>query len=219
MPYMRYNIDDFRLKASENKIIDGANSLSIDSIVLKAIYLMGEESIIVVAPKSSIDKSKTISIGEIFEGYELKKVFEDYVVFERNYKPYRLYIAKSKTASRWANVEKTTGPAEDEPLRRIASAEVKKAIANPTNIWKNIGLNPHFSNGKQDGFKVSFVRNGTIFEALGLKVGDVIQSVNNKALQNNAQAFSAYQEFKDAKALKLTVLRGNTTLELEYEVF
>ena len=219
MPYMRYSIDDFRLKASEVKVVEGANSLSIDSIILKAIYMMGEESIVVVAPKRSKDKSKTIAIGDLFEGYKLKKVYDEYVIFERNYKQYRLYMSKPKSSSRWKNIAKKTTVPSEEPVRRIASTEVKKAIANPTNIWKNIGLREHFSKGKQDGFKVSFVRKGTVFESLGLKVGDVIQSVNNKELKNNAQAFSAYKEFKDAKALKLTILRGKTTMELEYEIF
>jgi len=219
MPYMRYSIDDFRLKASETKIVEGANSLSIDSIILKAIYLMGEESIIVVAPKTNKLKSKTISIGELFEGYKLKKVFGEYVIFEKNYKQYRLYIAKPKGSTRWKDVQKKPEVQGEEPVRRIASSEVKKALANPTNIWKNIGLREHFTQGKQDGFKVSFVRKGTVFEALGLKVGDVIQAVNNKELKNNAQAFGAYKELKDAKALKFSILRGKTMMELEYEIF
>ena len=217
MPYMRYSIDNYRLKASEVKAADRANALSIDSITLKAIYLMGSESFIVVAPKNNQTKSKTIAIGELFEGYKLKKVFSEYVVFERNYKQYRLYITKPKVDNRWQNVNKSS--AGEEEVRRIPSSEVKKAIANPTNVWKNIGLREHFTLGKQDGFKVSFVRKGTMFEALGLKVGDVIVGINNKELKNNAQAFSAYQELKNAKALKLSILRGKTPMELEYEIY
>ncbi|PHR54594.1 MAG: hypothetical protein COA44_12595 [Arcobacter sp.] len=217
MPYMRYSIDNYRLKASEIKAADRANALSIDSIILKAIYLMGSDSLIVVAPKNNKIKSKTLAIGELFEGYKLKKVFADYVVFERNYKQYRLYISKPKVDSRWKNVTKV-GFAEEE-VRRIPASEVKKAISNPTNVWKNIGLREHFTRGKQDGFKVSFVRKGTMFESLGLKVGDIIVGINNKELKNNAQAFSAYQELKNAKALKLSIIRGKTPMELEYEIY
>ncbi len=219
MPYMRYSISDLRLKASQTKVADLANSLSIDSIVLKAIYLMGSDSFIVVAPKSNPSKSKTIASGEVFEGYTLKKVFNEYVVFEKNYKQYRLYIIKPEGASRWQNVQKPKSVNGDEPVRRIPTSEVQKAIANPTNIWKNIGMREHISKGKPDGFKVSFVRKGSIFESLGLQVGDIIQGVNNKELKNNAQAFSAYKELKDAKAIKLSILRGNTTMELEYEIY
>ncbi len=219
IPYMRYSIDDFRLQASQTKILDQANALSIDSIILKAIYFMGEESFIVAAPKTNPSRSKTIAIGELFEGYVLKKVFNDYVVFERNYKQYRLYIVKPKLSSRWQNVQPKSVQIGEEPLRRIPSTEVKKAIANPTAIWKNIGIREHFVKGKQEGFKVSFVRKGTVFEALGLKVGDVIQSINNKELKNNAQAFSAYQELKDSKDLKLTIMRGQNLMELEYEIY
>jgi len=217
MPYIRYSIDNYRLKASEIKAADRSNALSIDSIVLKAIYFMGSGSFIVVAPKNNKAKSKTIAIGDLFEGYKLKKVFADYVVFERNYKQYRLYITKPKVDARWQNVKKDNlGEGE---VRRIPSSEVRKAISNPTNVWKNIGLREHYTAGKQDGFKVSFVRKGTMFESLGLKVGDIIVGINNKELKNNAQAFSAYQELKNAKALKLSILRGKSPMELEYEIY
>jgi len=219
MPYMRYSIDDFKLKASQIKAtVDRANALSIESIILKAIYRMEKESFIVVAPKNNKVKSKTIGIGEVFEGYTLKKVFKDYVVFERSYKQYRLYITKPKIDKRWKNVQPNPEPIEED-VRRISSGEVKQAISNPSEIWKNIGLKPHMSEGKPNGFKVSFVRKGTVFEALGLKVGDIIQGVNNKELKNNAQAFSAYQELKNAKALKLSILRSKTPMELEYEIY
>ncbi len=216
MPYMRYSISDFRLKASSMQVSDEASSLSINSIVLKAIYMMGKDSIIVLAPKSNPMKSKTISIGETFEGYKLKKVFADHAFFMRNYKNYRLYLNLKKGAPRWKNVDKNADSGE---VRRISSSEVKKVMANPTDIWKNIGLREHFTQGKQDGFKVSFVRKGTVFESLGLRIGDVIQKINNQEIKNNAQAFKAYQQFKNAKALKLNILRGNSKMELEYEIY
>jgi len=216
MPYMRYSISDFRLKASNMEVNEAVSSLSISSIVLKAIYMMGKDSIIVLAQKSNPTKSKTISIGEKFEGYELKKVFPDHVMFMKNYKSYRLYLNLKKGAPRWKNVNKN---AQEGEVRRIAKAEVKKAMANPTNIWKNIGLREHFTQGKQDGFKVSFVRKGTVYESLGLQVGDVIEAINNQEIKNNAQAFKAYQQFKNAKALKLNIIRGTNKMELEYEIY
>ena len=217
MPYMRYSISYFRLTSTKLKVNEAASSLSISSIVLKAIYMMGKESIVVLAPKSNPKKSKTIAIGEKFEGYKLEKVFSDYVLFTKNYKQYRLYLNLKKGAPRWKKVDRAA--TADGEVRRIAKADVKKVMANPTNIWKNIGLREHFSAGKQDGFKVSFVRKGTVFESLGLRVGDVIQAINNQEITNNAQAFKAYQQFKNAKALKLNIKRGNTAMELEYEIY
>lgn len=215
MPYMRYSIDGFRLKVSDIKAAEEANSLSIDSIILKAIYMMGKESIIVVAPKAKAEKSKTIGIGEVFETYTLEKVYNDYVIFSKNAKQYRLYLIEPKPSSRLKSAVTETG----DVLHRVPSDEVKKMISNPAEIWKSIGLQPHLSGGKPDGFQVSFVKRGTVFESLGLRTGDVIQSINNKEIRNNAQAFGAYQEFKDAKAIKVTIQRGKETMELEYEIF
>jgi len=217
MPYMRYKVDGFQLDASKIDVTDGSNSLSIDFIVLKAIYMMGNESLIVVAPKNKLKNSKTLALGKTFQGYKLEKVFNDYVIFSKSYKQYRLYLTKPKANKRWKNVQKNS--VKVEPVRQISSVEVKKAVTNPTDIWKNIGLKEHFTKGVQDGFRVSFVRKGTMFESLGLKVGDLIQSVNNKDVKNNAQAFGAYKEFKEAKALKITILRGKDIMELEYEIF
>jgi type II secretion system protein C len=217
MPYMRYSISDFRLKSTGMQISDAASSLSINSIILKAIYMMGKESIIVLAPKSNPKKSKTVGIGEKFEGYKLEKVFSDYVLFTKNYKQYRLYLNLKKGAPRWKKVDKSASV--EGVVHRIPRTEVKKLMANPTDIWKNIGLREHYFRGKPDGFKVSFVKKGTAFEALGLRVGDVIQAINNQEIKNNAQAFKAYQQFKDAKALKLSIKRENSEMELEYEIY
>ncbi len=217
MPYMRYKVDVFQLNRSKIDIVDGSEPLSIDSIVLKAIYMMEDESLIVVAPKNKKSNSKTLALGEKFQGYKLEKVFNDYVLFSKSAKQYSLYLIKPKANTRWKNVQNNNF--QTEPIRRISSVEVKKAVMNPTEIWKNIGLKEHSIKGIQDGFKVSFIRKGTIFESLGLKVGDVIQSINNKDVKNNAQAFGAYKEFKEAKALNIRVLRGKDIMELEYEIF
>lgn len=216
MPYMRYSVDGFRLSVPEIKMTEEASSLSIDSIVLKAIFMMGEEGIVVLAPKAKIEQSLSIVIGETFEGYTLEKVYSEYAMFSKNAKQYKLYLIEPTAASRRKSEQSS---AQESVLHQISSEEVKKVIANPADIWKSIGMQPHFTNGKQDGYKVSFVKKGTIFESLGLRTGDVIQSINNKEIMNNAQAFGAYQEFKDAKALKVTILRGKETMELEYEIF
>lgn len=218
MPYMRYTLESFGLKVPDVKAAEEANTLSIDSIILKAIYMMGDESIIVVAPKTATDKSKTVKIGEMFEGYTLEKVYNDYVLFSKNSKQYRLYMAEQAAASR----HKSTRSSQEERvnvLHQVSSDEVKKMTENPADIWKNIGLQPHSTNGKQDGFRVSYVKKGGVFDTLGLRAGDVIRSINNKEIMNNAQAFEAYKEFKDAKALKVTIQRGKETMELEYEIF
>lgn len=218
MPYMRYTIEGFRLKVPDIKAAEEANSLSIDSLILKAIYMMGAESIVVVAPKAAADKSETIRIGELFEGYTLEKAYNDYALFSKNAKQYRLYMVEQTAASRQKNAR--SSPKESvNTLHQISLDEVKKMTSNPEDIWKNIGLQPHSTDGKQDGFRVSFVKKGGVFESLGLRTGDVIRSINNKEITNNAQAFGAYQEFKDAKALKVTIQRGKETMELEYEIF
>ncbi len=51
----------------------------------------------------------------------------------------------------------------------------RKLLSSYTNdvdkIWKNIGIEEHKSGGKLDGFKVNFVKKGSVFEKLGLKRG------------------------------------------------
>ena len=72
--------------------------------------------------------------------------------------------------------------------------------------------------GQMRGVKLAFVRPGSIVEKLGLQSGDVLRSINGIDFTSPENILAAYARLATAPRLALTVARGGTTMEIDYEI-
>ncbi|MAE72931.1 MAG: hypothetical protein CL675_02465 [Bdellovibrionaceae bacterium] len=86
-------------------------------------------------------------------------------------------------------------------------------LLSQARVVRNIG-----SDGSVRGFKFSSIKPGSLFEQLGLKVGDVILGVNGEDINSPAQGMSAYNALKDDSNIKLNILRNGREEEVNYTV-
>ncbi len=99
---------------------------------------------------------------------------------------------------------KKLGPGKFEASR----AEVQQTMENPLQFFSQMRAMPHFVNGKTDGFSISQVAPGSVFDQLGLQNGDLVTSIDGKPVTNPMQAMGLMQAMKTQSALDLTVNRG-----------
>jgi type II secretion system protein C len=99
---------------------------------------------------------------------------------------------------------KKIGPGKFEASR----AEVQQTMENPSQFFTQMRAMPHFVDGKTDGFSISQVTPGSVFEQLGLQNGDLLTSINGQPITNPMQALSLMQAMKTAPAVDLVVNRG-----------
>lgn len=71
-----------------------------------------------------------------------------------------------------------------------------------------------FITGPQDGFQISALRPGSIFEALGLQRGDVIRGINGVGLGSADQALELLAQ--SARQITVDVRRGTQTIIFNY---
>src|SRR5208337_3021340 len=69
---------------------------------------------------------------------------------------------------------KKIGPGKFEASR----AEVQQTMENPSQFFTQMRAMPHFVDGKTDGFSISQVTPGSVFEQLGLQNGDLLTSID-----------------------------------------
>jgi general secretion pathway protein C len=62
------------------------------------------------------------------------------------------------------------------------------------------------------------VRAGTLPEALGLRSGDELLSINGFKISDPEQALTAYARLRTADTLRLSIQRGGVTSELLYVI-
>lgn len=85
-------------------------------------------------------------------------------------------------------------------------------------LMAKLRLRPHFAEGKPSGFVVGEVPQGSVFQAAGLKVGDVVVGINDEEVRTPNQLLKAYKEVSQAGELWLEVLRDGQEETIEVDV-
>lgn len=100
----------------------------------------------------------------------------------------------------------------------IDEERVSSALANINRLMTQIRVVPNLRRGDNQGWKVFAIRPNSIFSQIGLRNGDIIQSVNGRELLTPTKAFEALQELRDASHLVVDLLRRGRRQALHYEI-
>ena len=192
----------------------------LDNIRLKGTYLGGDASFIII--EDGIE-SKFIYIGEKFRGYDLVKVGERKVVFEKNGKNYYVLLDDDEDKSSTNNND----IAHNEPVHEsregdgpvsITRDEMNSYIKNPDKIWKNVRIQEIRKNGILNGFRVNYVKRGSFFDKAGLKSGDVIKAIDGQEIRSLGDVMKYYTNANALDSLTLTVDRDGNEIDLDFSV-
>ena len=201
---------------------------TIRDIKLLAVYRDPHMVVVTVQYKG---KTKVLGKGEAINGYIVEDAGNDYALFSKNGKDYKLMLYDPKKGSISSSITPVVSqpsaspskPSADEIIeagdRRIIG---KDLLAHYTThideVYRNIGLQDYRKNNKLEGFKVTFVKRGSPFAKLGLRRGDILKAVNGQVLTSYGAAFDIYKQMDDISNITLTIQRGNKEMELEYEI-
>lgn len=100
----------------------------------------------------------------------------------------------------------------------IDRAEVDDTFENLSQVFTQVRAVPHFEGGKATGFRLFQIRQGSLFEKIGLKNGDVIQKINGQELSDPSRALSMLQELRGESELTVELVRNRQPQTLSYQV-
>jgi len=126
---------------------------------LLAVYAAVDIIVITVEYKG---KSKVLGRGESINGYTLEDAGDDYAVFLKDGRFYRLKLHKSKQSFR-----ATPSPVLQGDL--VDRSVIDYYTAHMDDIYKNIGIRDMKKGDTLMGFQVTFVRRNSPFAKLGLR--------------------------------------------------
>jgi type II secretion system protein C len=109
---------------------------------------------------------------------------------------------------------KKLGPGKFE----VSRAEVQQTMENPAQFFSQMRALPHFVNGKTDGFSISQVQPGSVFQQIGLQDGDLLTSIQGQPVTNPMQAMGLIQAVKTASAIDLTVNRNGSPTSVHLDL-
>ncbi len=199
----------------------------LDALKLKGIYYSSSKKFITLQEGKEV---LFLEVGEERKGYKLIKVERHQAIFTRSGKQYVLRLDSDDKEAKFTKekvalkkVEPKDNGITAENAKQVMSSvprdEIKSYQKDMSKIWRNIGLKEHKKDGKTDGFVVTFVKKGSVFQQLGLIKNDVLIEANGYKLTSYKDALTIYKKIDTIKSLKLTVLRNNEEKELEYDIY
>ena len=100
----------------------------------------------------------------------------------------------------------------------VSRAEVQQTMENPSQFFSQMRAMPHFVNGKTDGFSISQVAPGSVFQQIGLQDGDLLTSIQGQPVTNPMQAMSLLSAVKTASAIDLTLNRNGSPTSVHLDL-
>jgi general secretion pathway protein C len=168
---------------------------------------------------------EVVKAGEDIPGSgRLERVYPDRIIVSYGGEEFEVMVLEVK------------GPATEEPgpqepeaqtgsfARRTGSGKyvvdriaVEDTISNPKRLMTDARMLPHYGKkGVQNGFKLSEVVAGGVYDTLGLKNDDIVLKVNGLALSNPESALQAFTAVRGSDRIVLDFIRGGKRKSLTY---
>ena len=81
-----------------------------------------------------------------------------------------------------------------------------------------VRVRPYFKNGKPEGFKISSIKKGSLFQTMGFKDADIIKGLNGHEIHTAEDIMRLYSTLKDSNFFSIEIVRNNQTKILNYKV-
>ena len=195
---------------------------SISKMTLKAIYAKGEaEGWIIVESITDSNKNHIVKNNENFQGFELVRFYENYVVLEKENIDYKLQM-KSAIDPKIIKFQEKRNINKDIILKKdkiiVSRKFLNKQIKNQQELMKSIWIREKKLLGKSIGFEILKVTKNSLFDKINLKNGDIIQSINNEKVSDYNKVLSLYKNIDEIDLLIIKINRKNKEMELRYEI-
>ncbi len=95
----------------------------------------------------------------------------------------------------------------------IPRSNVGKALGEMASLARDARVVP-----VGEGFKLAWIRKGSVFESIGVERGDIIKSANGYDVTSMEGAMQAFSKLKSASDISIDLMRGGSKVTLEYRV-
>ena len=204
-------------------------------IVVKGI-IIGPGWAFATIKDNKANKNKVLAIGDELEpGTQIVSMDATTVIFQRSNgseEEFSLSFGpkgkepQRKTPAGSASAEPPGGPDYGKDIRAISETEYvidrqgfQAALENLNELITQARLTPAMGpDRKMEGFRVFSVRQGSIFQKLGIRNGDVIQRVNGVVMDDAKKGFEMFQTLKDQSHFTIDLRRGSEKKTYTYDV-
>ena len=111
----------------------------------------------------------------------------------------------------------STGPPPPPGSVVLNRSEIQEAMEDMGNMLSQAQIRPYFNAGVPDGYIVTSIRSGSLYQRMGITSGDIIQEVNNRKIQTADDVMGLLSTIKSGASLSLGIKRRGKSETLNYQ--
>lgn len=100
----------------------------------------------------------------------------------------------------------------------VDRAMIEEELNDLSEIGRQARIVPNYRNGQYQGFKLIGVRPGSLYRALGIRSGDIIQRVNGQEINSPNKAIQLFEELRSQRNIALDIERRGQKRTLQYDM-
>lgn len=172
-------------------------------------------------------KPQTIILkGQMIKGYELAAVEEDRIILQKGQTTLTVLLrysakpANAKTAPSTPTrpVQRAVAAARPGQQGAISREMVNQLLMDPLEEMKKFRLRPKFDGEMAQGVEVQWLDDKSILTSLGVKAGDVVQSVNGVQIRNMGDVVNVINSLMSGNTFDVQVVREGKPEMLNYNI-
>lgn len=186
-------------------------------------YLIGT---ILGLPKSSFavfvnkeGKQDVFRAGSpVFGTGKLTQIKKDKVILNINGKDREMELVEVKDIKSEGGGQTSMVVRKDGGVATLDQRKIQQALENPRQIMTDARFLPNIIQGKQEGFMLTEVKPGGIYNSLGLINGDVILRINEHSISSPEAALQAFTALKGMDRVQLDIIRNTNKMTYTYVI-
>ena len=114
-----------------------------------------------------------------------------------------------------------TGVRQVAPNRYLVNrSSLNNDMQDMAKLFTEVRAVPNLQNGSSNGFALSEIQPGSIFDAMGLQDGDVVTNIGGQPTTDPRKTISVLESLQTAnnQSIQLTVLRNGAPVNLSYTI-
>ena len=154
-------------------------------------------------------------VGDKVKNALIKKIARTYVIINTGSRDEILAMNPDEMGKKSSPQIQRTGSGKIKVSRKL----IEHSMSNLASIMQDALIKPYFRRGMVEGFKITRIRNGSLYSQLGLKNGDVLVAINNEKLDDPRKLLTLYDRFKNLNEIKLKIKRRGRQETLSYQLY
>jgi general secretion pathway protein C len=99
----------------------------------------------------------------------------------------------------------------------INRSEIGAGFQDMGSMLRQAQIRPYFNAGVPDGFMISNIQAGSLYQKMGIMNGDIIQGVNDRNIRTADDMVNLYNVIKSGSGMALSVKRHGNQETLNYQ--